>query len=149
MNSGQIKLLAVAALLATPFVSASALFFSGWRPAGLTNHGLLIMPPLPAPTWDGWAGKWSLAFIHRTPCGQDCASRLAELQRVRLSLAQEAPRTQIVPLAKQPDNTPGLPDGTVILVDPAGRAMLRYAPHADARGMRADLARVLRYSRAT
>jgi hypothetical protein len=33
-----------------------------------------------------------------------------------------------------------------VIVDPNGLAMMRYAPGADAKGIRADLERLLKYS---
>jgi hypothetical protein len=34
----------------------------------------------------------------------------------------------------------------VIIVDPEGRAMMRYAPGAELKGIRADLERLLKFS---
>jgi hypothetical protein len=146
MSTPRRTLLLIVAVLALPFVLASALYLSGWRPAGTVNHGRLITPPQAVPAWEGWQGKWSLAFIHEAPCDRPCFARLDELRRLRLSLAKEAERTQVVPLRKRPGGLPDLPDGSVVLVDPNGLAMLRYGPGADAKGMRADLERLLKYS---
>lgn len=146
MNPARRTLALIVSLLAMPFVIASGLYLSGWRPAGTVNHGLLITPPVAVPAWEGWHGKWSLAFIHEAPCDRPCFARLDELKRLRLSLAKEAERTQVVPLKVRPGNLPGLPDGSVVLVDPSGLAMLRYGPSTDAKDMRADLERLLKYS---
>lgn len=146
MNPGRRTLALIVAVLAMPFVMGTGLYLSGWRPEGTVNHGRLISPPLAAPAWEGWRGKWSIAFIHEAPCDRPCFARLDELRRLRLSFAKEAGRTQIVPLRKRPAGLPDLPDGSVILIDPNGLAMLRYAPGADAKDMRADLERLLKYS---
>lgn len=146
MNAARRTLILVVAVLALPFVVGTGLYLSGWRPAGTVNHGLLITPPVPAPPGSGWQGKWSLALLQEAPCDAACAARLDELRRLRLSLARDAERTQVIPLRSRPAALHGLPDGSVVLVDPNGLAMLRYAPGADARGIRADLERLLKYS---
>lgn len=147
MNAGRCKLVLLAAAMAAPFVVGSALHAAGWRPPGTVNRGQLIAPPVAAPAWAGWQGRWSLVLVHTPPCGEGCAARLDELRRLRASLARDAERTQLLALAPRPGELGGAPPGSVVVVDPAGRAMLRYAPGADAGGMRADLERLLKYAR--
>lgn len=146
MNSGRLRLLLIAAVLAAPFLAGSGLYFAGWRPESTVNHGQLISPLVALPDAEAWRGKWSLALIHAEPCSPQCLARLDELGRVRLSLAKEAERTRIASLARRPEALRALPEGSVVLVDPRGLAVMRYAPGADARGMRADLERLLKYS---
>lgn len=147
MNASRCKLLLLAALLALPFVLASVLFALGWRPPASVNHGTLVSPPLAAPERENWLGGWSLVLLHSPPCGLECAARLDELRRLRISLAAAAPRTRVVPFSPRPGEFGGWPAGSVVVVDPGGRAMLRYPPGADASGMRADLERLLKYAR--
>lgn len=146
MSTGRHTLALIVAVLAMPFVLGGGLYLAGWRPEGTVNHGLLITPPQPAPTWEGWRGKWSLAFVHVSTCDQACFARLDELRRLRLSFGNEAERTQVVPLRHAPGGLADLPDGSVILIDPNGLAMLRYIPGAAVRDMRADLERLMKYS---
>lgn len=161
-------LVLLAAVTAMPFVAASGLYLSGWRPTDTINSGTLILPPAPLADATEWRGRWSLLFIHDGPCGADCMARLDELQRLRVSLGQEMNRTRIVwqgaapaaeaaalkarmpelgALERRPAGLEALPPGSVVLVDPGGLAMMRYRPGADTKGMRTDLQRLLKYAR--
>lgn len=146
MRSGRLRLFLLFAVLAAPFLAGSGLYFAGWRPGSTVNHGQLISPLVALPDAEAWRGKWSLALIHAEPCSPDCLARLDELGRLRLSLAKEAERTRIVSLGKRSEIFRALPDGSIVLVDPRGLAVMHYGPGADARGMRADLERLLKYS---
>ncbi|MBS1189085.1 MAG: putative transrane protein [Rhodocyclaceae bacterium] len=167
LNS-RVILFLIFAFLALPFVAGTGLYLSGWRPGRTVNHGILITPPATLATPGQWAGKWSLLLIHDAPCGVLCAERLNQLGRIRISLGQEMGRTRVVwmgqaiaaeaanlkvsmpdlsTLDMPPHGLGPLPPGSVILVDPNGLAMMRYAPDADPRGMRADLERLLKYVR--
>jgi len=127
-----------------PITIGAWLYFTGWQPAKTSNHGTLIAPPIPV-TLNGPEGRWSLVLIGDAPCDDACAARMDELRRVRVSLAKEMQRTQTL-RSGAPLPLTGLPAGTVIIVDPDGRAMMRYAPDAEAKAMRADLERLLKYS---
>lgn len=167
MNSGSRRtLVLIFLLLAMPFIAGTALYLSGWRPSHTVNHGVLIAPPATLGQPDEWGGKWSLLLVHDAPCGVPCAERLNELRRVRISLGQQMGRTRLVwvgesigdeaanlkavmpdlaTLDRRPGNLGKLPPGSVVLVDPNGLAMMRYLPGADAKGMRDDLERLLKY----
>jgi hypothetical protein len=127
-----------------PIAVGTGLYFMGWRPAQTSNHGTLITPPVPVAI-DAPAGRWSLVLLGDGACDTACVARLDELRRVRVSLAKEMHRTQHLRSAI-PMPLADLPAGTVIIVDPDGRAMMRYAPGAEAKGLRADLERLLKYS---
>jgi len=161
-------LLLLAAVTAMPFVAASGLYLSGWRPGATANHGTLILPPAPLADVGHWRGKWSIVLLQGGPCSADCVQRLDQLQRLRTSLGPEMQRTRIVwqgtipavgiatrengmaeleALAAPPAGFEQLPPGSVMIVDPNGLAMMRYRPGADLKGVRADLQRLLKYSR--
>ncbi|HZV55069.1 MAG TPA: hypothetical protein VFF82_09020 [Rhodocyclaceae bacterium] len=140
-SSWRRALLLMLALSLLPIAVGAGLYFFGWRPAQTSNHGTLIVPPAVV-TIDAPRGKWSLVLID----DKDNADRLDELRRVRASLAKEWQRTQHLRLDASPTALGPLPTGSVIIVDPDGRAMMRYAPGADAKGVRADLERLLKYS---
>lgn len=119
-------------------------------------------------------GKWLLLIVGDANCGDACV-RLIELTRniqvslnrdmgrvVRIVLA-EAPSGELHRLAaRQPDLVvtalppawravfgPGMTAGPlhrVLLVDPAGHLMMQYAPDAEAKGIRADLEKLLKHS---
>lgn len=157
----------VVSLLALPFIVGLGLHLSGWVPSSTVNHGQLINPPQAIVAPGPWPGKWSLVLLHDAPCGNTCRSRLDELRRLRLSLGRDMEQTQLIwlgvgvapevaALQRQiPDlaavDAPAepfshLPPGSMLLVDPQGNAMLRYAPNAPADGIRADIERLLKYT---
>jgi hypothetical protein len=137
-------LLLMVGLSLLPIAVGAGLYFVGWRPAQTNNHGALITPPV-AVDIDAAKGRWSLLLLGEGDCDTPCAMRLDELRRVRVSLAKEMHRTQHL-RAAAPAPLADLPAGTVVIVDPDGRAMMRYAPNAEAKGVRADLERLLKYS---
>jgi hypothetical protein len=137
-------LLLMVGLSLLPIAVGAWLYFVGWRPAQTSNHGTLITPPV-AVAIDTVKQRWSLVLLGDGDCDAPCAARLDELRRVRVSLAKEMHRTQYL-RAVAPAPLADLPTGTVIIVDPDGRAMMRYTPDAEAKGMRADLERLLKYS---
>lgn len=137
-------LLLMLALSLLPVAVGTGLYFFGWRPASTVNHGELIVPPVAIDAGQA-KGKWALVLID-ADLGDAGAARIDELRRVRASLAKEWQRTQHLRLDAAPAGLGEMPSGTVIVVDPEGRAMMRYAPGADLKGMRADLERLLKFS---
>lgn len=131
-------LLLMLALSLLPIAVGAGLYFFGWRPAQTSNHGTLITPPVAIDVGQT-KGRWALVLIDGD------AGRLDELRRVRASLAKEWQRTEHLHLDVAPAGL-DLPPGSVIIVDPEGRAMMRYAPGAELKGIRADLERLLKYS---
>ena len=141
LSSAQRTLLLILTLSLLPIAIGAGLYFFGWQPGRTANHGTLITPPV-AVGLDGVKGKWSLLLVGDS----SNADRLDELRRVRVVLAKEWKRTQHLHLDARPAALADLPAGTVVIVDPNGLAMMRYAPGADAKGIRADLERLLKYS---
>jgi len=145
MTSAQRTILLVLTLSLLPIAIGAGLYFFGWKPSTTANHGTLITPPI-ALDGDGLKGKWSLALIGGTACAASCSERLDELRRVRVVLAKQWQRTQHLRLDNPPPTLQNLPAGSVVIVDPNGLAMMRYAPGADLQGIRADIERLLKYS---
>ncbi len=178
--------LAMIVLLASFFVPASiawTLFFAGWTPGSTGNHGALVEPPHqldgelvdargdPVPA-SVLRGRWSMLLVNQGPCGDTCRARLADLGQVRLALAQNMDRAQIVLLLPEgtplPDDLAGehahlqvhwMRDGilpaddpeadaeiSTSLVDTRGYRMMRYEEPLDAYGMLQDIKRLLRLS---
>lgn len=144
VTAGRRALLLMLVLSLLPIGIGAGLYFFGWRPTKTSNHGSFIAPPVPVGI-DAAQGRWSLVLLGAGDCDVACAARLDELRRVRVSLAKEMHRTQHL-RAGPPPALADLPAGTVLVVDPDGRAMMRYSPDAAAKGMRADLERLLKYS---
>ena len=121
-------------------------------------------------------GKWSLLILTRD-CERPCLDALDSSRRVRLALRQKAPRVQrvllytgtlgedVVALAAETGVrvlsgasdggarvAAALPaaageEGSVIVTDPLGNAVMAFAPDFEMRGMLADLKRLLKLSR--
>jgi cytochrome oxidase Cu insertion factor (SCO1/SenC/PrrC family) len=108
-------LVLVGLLFFTPLLLAFLLYYgSGWRPAGRTNHGVLIEPArtlprvaLPQPRVEADApaaqalagadvlsGKWSLVYLGRGDCDADCRDTLHYMRQTQLGLGQLMPRVQ-------------------------------------------------------
>jgi cytochrome oxidase Cu insertion factor (SCO1/SenC/PrrC family) len=108
---GRRTLLVVAGLFFLPLIISFALYYGGlWRPAGMSNHGVLLEPPraLTSTTLtnlddgstvasESWLrGKWSLVYLGDGACTADCRETLAFGRQVRLTLNQEMTRVQRV-----------------------------------------------------
>ncbi|MGA2562215.1 MAG: hypothetical protein ABSF96_01515 [Steroidobacteraceae bacterium] len=90
-------------LLALVFFAPLCLSFvmyygSSWRPAGHTNHGLLIEPPrtLPAVGAGLFTGKWSLVYVGAGDCDAACRRALYFMRQTYLGLGNLTPRVQRV-----------------------------------------------------
>lgn len=81
---------------------------SGWRPAGSTNHGDLIVParPLPQLTLTStsgasldsalWRGKWTVVYAGDGQCDALCREALLLTRQTRLALGDDLARIQRV-----------------------------------------------------
>lgn len=115
-------------------------------------------------------GKWLLVIAGDAPCAADCAALAGRTRAVQVSLNRDmgrirrlvladAPTAELADLrARQPDLLVAAPDAAwraalaaggrhrLFVLDPAGNLMMQYAPGADAKGVRADLERLLKSS---
>lgn len=158
-------LLLLAAVFALPFVIGSGLFWSGWRPAGLRNHGELIQPPHALPASEALHGKWLLIVPTHNGCTQSCQDTLQRLQQAHAALGKDQGRVQRVAVGAAPVQTAqglmiispaadelawrrALDDfaPAVFVSDPFGNVMMRYAEPIDARSVLRDMERLLKYS---
>ena len=98
-------LLGLAIAFMAPLGCAFWLYYgSGWRPAGHTNHGVLIEPlralPLSAVAGaEALKGKWSLVVVGVGPCEATCQGALVTARQTWLSLGKLTERVQRVLLA--------------------------------------------------
>jgi hypothetical protein len=112
-------LAALAGLFLLPLLIAFFTYYgTGWRPAGMVNHGSLITParPLPAvsvPRVSLTAGaadapaasaellhaKWSLVYLGDGACAEACRATLYVARQTRLALNNDMTRVQRVFLA--------------------------------------------------
>lgn len=93
-RSPRFTLLVLAAVFVLPFAAGSALFWSGWRPAALRNHGDLIQPPRALPPSAAPHGKWLLIVPAPLGCAQACLVALRQLQQVHVALGKDQGRVQ-------------------------------------------------------
>ena len=145
MSSHRRALLLILLLALLPLLIGGSLFYLGWRPAKSSHHGTLITPPVPVGV-DGIKGKWSLLLVDDPVCGPACKEKLDELRRVRVVLAKNWQRTQSLHLSDRNALPGDFATGTIVIVDPNGLAMMRYAPGAKLEGVLADLELLLKYS---
>ncbi len=158
-------LLLLAAVFVLPFIVGSGLFWSGWRPDGLRNHGELIQPPRTLPPSEALHGKWLLIVPAMNGCAQSCQDTLLRLQQAHAALGKDQGRVQRVvigttPIQPQPGLTITSPAAdeakwrralddfapSVFVADPFGNVMMRYGEPIDARGVLRDMERLLKYS---
>jgi cytochrome oxidase Cu insertion factor (SCO1/SenC/PrrC family) len=124
---------------------------------------------------DVLTGKWSLVYVGSGDCDAGCRDTLYFMRQTHLGLANLIPRVQRVFLVtsgccdrdylarEQPNlitlNADGAAgsallaqfpaerrDSSIFVVDPRGNLMLRYDAHADPKGLRDDLKKLLALS---
>lgn len=136
-------------VFALPLVAAWTLAVQpSWRPS-TGNHGEFIEPPVQVGAGRGWV----LAVPARDECTGECAETLRLMHRVRRALGVEARRVQSVPCPDAAAEAPcaglraALKEGTaLVVIDPMGNAVLRYAKGFSPFDLLDDLERLLRVS---
>jgi hypothetical protein len=116
-------------------------------------------------------GKWLLVLSGSGPCDAGCARRIDEMRRIQVSLDKQMGRVRRVVLTdlasdpelvaarqRQPDLVlAAAPDGwlpgagsrtgyRLHIVDPQGKLIMAYPEDAEAKGIRADLDRLLKFA---
>jgi hypothetical protein len=87
-------LLVLLALFFAPLAASFILYYGfNWRPAGGSNHGVLLQPlrQLPA-TAAPLLGKWALVYVGDGSCDEDCRRALVFARQTRLSLNKDMSR---------------------------------------------------------
>jgi hypothetical protein len=179
VTKGRLTFIAIVLVFAAPLGTALVLNLVGWHPEKTRNYGTLVEPPanvrdVPVTLADGarldWRDPqwhWTLLALGSGECAGPCRSRLAELQRLRITLGRNAERLRIVylgpalpsadaaalvPMQRGDDAgagalaayRPAEPGAVALaLVDPNGLLMLRYAPGYDAARLRQDIVKVV------
>lgn len=171
-NRGKPTIVLVALLFAAPLLAALALRLTGWEPATTGNHGELVEPPveLAAGTVPGsLRDHWLVVGVTRPDCRSECIALADSLRRVRRALGEDGDRVKLVltGLEHRPDVLRDAPlsivpatlrdglgsagldlaAGSVIVIDPRGFVMMRYAPGFASSGLLDDLQRLVRYGR--
>lgn len=92
-----------------PLAVAAYLYYdSDWRPGGTSNHGELVVPPVPVPeislpTPDGGETgsaflrqHWSLVYLGAEQCDEACQEALYNSRQMRIALGRLMDRVQRV-----------------------------------------------------
>lgn len=104
----RISLLVIFGLFAAPVLLAWALFFvfPDWVPQSTSNHGELVKPVRPLPSFSlvtlahdtvdetFLRGKWTFVYLHRGACDEACVQKLYEIRQVRLTQGKNMDRLQ-------------------------------------------------------
>jgi len=115
--------------------------------------------------------KWLLLLSGNGPCDAGCTSRIDEMRRIQVSLNKDMARLRRVVLSDLPNDAELIaarsrqPDLLVVtappkwlpgstgdagyhlqIVDPQGRMIMNYAADVPAKGVRADLERLLKFA---
>jgi hypothetical protein len=114
LRARNLRMLAVlAGLFFLPLAVAFWVYYgTDWRPTKRVNHGELIIPARPLPSWHATAAfdsqtvppalfhhNWSLVYIGDGQCGDECRHSLYVMRQTRLSLNNEMTRVDRVFLA--------------------------------------------------
>ncbi|HZH44510.1 MAG TPA: hypothetical protein VEY50_10560 [Lysobacter sp.] len=141
----RIALIAIAVIFFGSFGLAGVLRLSGWRPAGLKNHGELLQPPGDARRfalatvdgtpyrWQPEARLWRIAVAAPARCGVPCARLATDLEKVRLLQSREAGRLHLLWIGDYPAAVPRSPALRQLPADSALRTALPRLD--DARGI--------------
>ena len=138
-NRNRFTLLAIFAVFFGAFALAGILRFSGWRPAGLKNHGELLQPPadLRAITpqladgseyaWDPIRRTWRIVIAPPADCDRACATLADRIGVVRQLFGRDAGDVDVLWLGELPATAARANGFHALRDDPALRAALPRA----------------------
>jgi hypothetical protein len=131
LRRNRLKLVLLALLFFGPALLAWVLILLGWRPAGSTNHGQLVQPPIPIETAGlagaaggldeaAFKGHWTMLLVMRGPCGDECLQMLDQSARVHIALNRNMDRlTRVLVLPERVAPPQGLQGVAVLSADVA------------------------------
>ncbi len=144
-RTGRWQVPALAVLFFGPVILAWVLVALGWYPERTTNNGRLVEPPkrLQADGWrwgDGarfeaewFQGRWSVLFLQRGDCAEDCRALLDKLARARLALDKDMTRVDLLlGMGGEGTQPAGVPVRVLRLPAQPLRRLIRSAPAGDA-----------------
>jgi hypothetical protein len=166
---------ALAALFFLPVLASFWIYyFTDWRPAGSTAHGVLIQPPVPLANGEVFQDNWTLLYVAEGGCDPACVNALYIARQTRLLLNKDMQRVNRVLLSTGPvdralleSRHPGVvlletssPAGEGVLraipasqrtnglfiVDPLGNLVMRYDARENPKGLLEDLKKLLKLS---
>lgn len=117
-----------------------------WVPAVHSNHGALIEPPVNT----GFRGRWTLVVPAPGRCSGECRKLESVALIVQRALAPEVrDATDLADCKRRNKECTALasalgPADVLVVVDPAGNAMLRYGPTVTPKDLLQDVQRLLK-----
>jgi hypothetical protein len=151
-SHNRMLLLVIIAIFLGSMLLAGALRFSGWRPAGMKNHGELLQPPvdLRARTleladggdyhWNPAARTWRIVLAPPAGCTEACTALAQDIDIVWKLMGRNADHVDVLWLCAEPGCSAPAPlrdDPSLRLLhpEPALRAALPRVYTASATGM--------------
>ncbi len=147
-NRNRLLLLVIVVLFLGSALVAGALRFSGWRPAGMQNHGELLQPPadlrgiVPVLVdgggeylWQPTERRWRIVVAPPAGCVDPCIEMARELDLVWQLFGRKADHVDILWIGDVPDGAIRNSAWRVIAADPALRDKL---PRVDGSAGEAD-----------
>jgi hypothetical protein len=114
-SRNRLVLVAIFAIFFGALALAGILRFSGWRPAGMKNHGELLQPPgdlrAVTPTlltggtyrWHPVERIWRIVVAPPADCGRPCVALAKQLDLVTQLFGADADRVHILWIGNAPD----------------------------------------------
>lgn len=106
---GQLKLLAIFAVVIGPILLAGIMAKAGFEPQSNTNRSDLVEPPIQLQDWQlaadpvGYGSPWRILVTSPQACEQACLKLLHEARQINVALGREAGRVKhMLALAMQP-----------------------------------------------
>lgn len=135
-NRNRLVLVAIFAIFFGAFALAGVLRFSGWRPAGMKNHGELLQPPGDLRTlrviladgraypWNPAQRTWRIVVAPPAACGAPCVTLSQQIDTVWQLFGRNADHVEVLWLGEPPAAAKRGPGLRVLKNDPALRAAL-------------------------
>lgn len=135
-NRNRLVLVAIFAIFFGAFALAGVLRFSGWRPAGMKNHGELLQPPGDlrnlsltladgdAYPWNPVQRTWRIVVAPPAACGDACVTLSRQIDTVWQLFGRNADHVEVLWLGEPPAAAKRGPELRVLKDDPALRAAL-------------------------
>lgn len=135
-NRNRLVLVGIFAIFFGAFALAGVLRFSGWRPAGMKNHGELLQPPGDLRTlavtladghaypWNPVQRTWRIVVAPPAGCGDPCVALSGQIDTVWQLFGRNADHVEVLWLGEPSAEVKRGPEFRVLKDDPALRAAL-------------------------
>ena len=166
--TARVKVAAVLAVCAAPFVLGWLAYEYHWFSGQRGNYGELIAPRPLGGALAPLRGKWVFVTVDAAQCAAACERKLYTVRQVRRGQGKDAerierlwllsdgakPRAELLAAIEgshiapaNPELLRALPGDYIYLIDPLGNLMMRFPGDPDPAKLIKDLQRLLKYSR--